>query len=278
MTMGKILTQQQIDQYQETGFLSPIDVMSEDEAARYLARLEQAEANHPEQLHAENRNNLHLTFTCFDELAHHPIILDAVEDLLGPDFSLWGSVLFAKEPKSKHFVSWHQDSTYAGVEPHDYLTPWIALTPSTLESGCMTMLPGTHHDGIRPHNDTYGADNILTRGQNITDIDTSRGVDLILRPGQMSIHHARTIHSSQPNNSSYRRVGFALQSYVASRGRQVIGENYWLPIRGQCEHGEMIELQRPQYDAEPTAVAQRQKVNENFSQILYHGAQQVRAY
>ncbi len=276
--MGKVLTQQQIKRYHAEGFIAPIDVMAEEEAAHYLARFEQAEAAYPAELHAENRNNLHLSLSCFDELAHHPIILDAVEDLLGPHFSLWGSVLFAKEPQSKHFVSWHQDSTYAGVEPHDYLTPWIALTPSTRQSGCMTMLPGTHRDGIRPHHDTYGADNILTRGQNISDIDTRNGVDLILRPGQMSIHHARTIHASQPNHSAYRRIGFALQSYVASGGRQVIGDNYWLPMRGDCEHGEMIELQRPRYDREPHAVAQRQKVNENFSRILYHGAKQVRSY
>lgn len=276
--MGKVLTQQQIHQYREAGFISPIDVMSEDEAASYLAKLEQAEADYPEHLNAETRNNAHLAFKFLDELAFHPVILDAVEDLLGPDFSLWGSVLFIKEPQSKHFVSWHQDSTYAGVEPHDYLTPWIALTPSTRESGCMTMLPGTHHDGIRPHDDTYGEDNILTRGQNITDIDISNGVDLILRPGQMSIHHARTIHASQPNYSAYRRVGFALQSYVATGGRQVIGDNCWLPVRGQCEHGEIIELQRPKYDMEPAAVAQREKVNENFSRILYHGAEKVRAY
>lgn len=276
--MGKILSQQQIEQYHEEGFISPIDVMSEDEAATYLAKLEQAERDYPEQLNPENRNNAHLAFKFLDEIAFHPIILDAVEDLLGPNFSLWGSVLFIKEPQSQHFVSWHQDSTYAGVEPHDYLTPWLALTPSTLESGCMTMLPRTQHDGIRPHDDTYGEDNILTRGQNITDIDTSSGVDLILRPGQMSIHHARTIHASQPNHSNYRRVGFALQSFVASGGQQVVGDNCWLPVRGECDHGEMIELQRPQYDAEPGAVAQRQKVNENFSRILYHGAEKVRAY
>ena len=102
--MPKILSKEQIEQYHETGYVSPIDVMSEEEAASYLARLEQAESDYPEQLHAENRNHLHLAFSCFDELAHHPVILDAVEDLLGPDFSLWGSVLFAKEPQSKHFV------------------------------------------------------------------------------------------------------------------------------------------------------------------------------
>ncbi len=276
--MGKVLTTQQIKQYQEEGFLSPIDVMSEDEAASYLARLEQAEADYPKQLNAENRNNLHLTFTCFDELTHHPVMLDAVEDLLGPDFSLWGSVLFAKEPQSQHFVSWHQDATYMGLEPHDFLTPWIALTPSNRENGCMTMLPGTHRNGVHKHDETFAEDNILTRGQNIPAIDVESGVDLILRPGQMSIHHALTIHGSQPNHSTQRHLGYALQSFVGPHVQQIIGQNTWQPVRGQCERPDMIALSRPQQDMATTAVAQRHLVNANWANILYHGAERVRAY
>ena len=276
--MAKVLSQPQIDQYHEQGFVSPVDVFSEDEAAEYLQKLEEAEATYPEHLNAENRNNAHLVLKCLDELAHHPIILDAIEDLLGPDFSLWGSVLFIKEPQTKHFVSWHQDSTYDGIEPKNYATPWIALTPSNLESGCMTMVPETHKDGIRDHDDTFSEDNILTRGQNIPDLDLSNSVDLILRPGQMSIHHAQVIHASQPNRSRHRRVGYALQGYAVSTANQTIGENYWMPIRGQCNHPNMIELQRPKNDMDQAAIEQRRLVNENFSNILYHGAKQVRAY
>ncbi len=276
--MGKILSQSQIDQYHEQGFVLPVDVMSEEEAAEYLRQLEEAEAKYPEHLNAENRNNTHLVLKCLDELAHHPIVVDAIEDLLGSDFSLWGSVLFIKEPQTKHFVSWHQDATYMGIEPKNFATPWIALTPSNLESGCMTMVPGTHKDGIRHHDDTFSEDNILTRGQNIPDLDLSKSVDLILRPGQMSIHNAQVIHASQPNKSKQRRVGFALQGYVASGGSQVIGENYWLPIRGQCNHPDMIELLRPKSDMDETAIKQRNLVNQNWADILYKGAEKVRAY
>lgn len=276
--MGKVLTQQQIKQYHAEGFLSPIDVMSEDEAANYLARLERAEADYPEQLNAENRNNLHLVLKCFDELAYHPVILDVVEDLLGPSFSLWGSVLFAKEPQTQHFVSWHQDATYMGLTPHNFLSPWIALTPSNRENGCMTMLPGTHRDGVRRHDETFAEDNILTRGQNIPDLAVDSGVDLILRPGQMSVHHALTIHGSQPNHSDKRRIGFTLQSFVGPDTRQTIGDNYWLPARGTCEHPEMITLTRPKADMDAQGIEQRQRVSENWANILYHGAQRVRAY
>ena len=132
--MGKVLSQQQIDQYRDDGFVAPVDVISEDEAADCERQLQAAEAEYPEQLNAENRNNAHLAFKFLDELALHPVILDAVEDLIGSDFSLWGSVLFIKEPQSSHFVSWHQDATYMGITPHNYVTAWLALTESKVKT------------------------------------------------------------------------------------------------------------------------------------------------
>ena len=276
--MPKFLTQQQVDEYHRHGFLSPIEVMSEDEARHYAQRLEDAESRYPQALNAENRNNPHLAFRFLDELAHHPLILDAVEDLVGHDFALWGSVLFIKEPRSSHFVSWHQDATYMGITPHDFVTPWLALTPSNLESGCMSMIPGSHLEAIQTHLETFHDDNILTRGQEIPDVDESLAVDLILRPGQISLHHARIVHGSQPNRSQRRRVGYALQAYVPAGGRQVLGENYWLPIRGNCLQSDDIELRRPVYDMDPEGIGERQKANDNWSNVLYQGASRKRAY
>lgn len=276
--MPKILTQQQVEQYRQQGFLSPIDVMSEDEASRYAQQLQAAEVVHPQELNAENRNNPHLAFGFLDQLAHHPVILDAVEDLIGPDFALWGSVLFIKEPETRHYVSWHQDATYVGISPHDYVTPWLALTPSDRETGCMSMIPGSHRDDIQPHLETFHDDNILTRGQAIQEVDESVAVDLILRPGQMSLHHCRVIHGSQPNRSQQRRVGFALQGYVPAGGRQYLGANYWLPSRGNFMQADFIELERPASDMDPQALGERRKANQNWADILYQGAGRKRAY
>jgi len=116
--MPKILTEEQIANYHEHGFLSPIDVFSEAQALAYKEQLEAAERDHPEHIHAENRNNTHLSFKFLDEIAHHPVVLDVVEDLLGEHFSLWATVLFIKEPSTPHFVSWHQDATYMGLDKH----------------------------------------------------------------------------------------------------------------------------------------------------------------
>jgi len=274
----KFLSQQQVERYHEQGFLAPIDVMPEDEAGYYLERLQAAEKSYPDELNAENRNNPHLAFKFLDELVHHPLILDAVEDLIGTDFALWGSVLFIKEPQSSHFVSWHQDATYMGLESHDFVTPWLALSPSNREMGCMSMIPGSHRQVIQPHDETFHEDNLLTRGQQIHDIDESTAVDLVLKPGQMSLHHARTIHGSRPNRGTQRRAGYAIQAYVPAPSRQLLGDNLWLPMRGEfMQHG-YVELERPEYDMAPTGVESRRKANANWADILYQGARDKRNY
>jgi len=81
--MPKVLSQSQIDYFHEYGYCAPIDVMSEEEAHALKLRVEAAEAAHPEELGPTNRNNAHLAYTCIDEVAHHPVIVGAVSDLIG---------------------------------------------------------------------------------------------------------------------------------------------------------------------------------------------------
>ena len=276
--MPKVLTRQQVNQYHDVGYLSPIDVMSEDEAASYLRKLESAECEHPDEINAQNRNNGHLSFSFLDELVHHPVIVSAVEDLIGVNISLWGSVLFIKDPQTKGFVSWHQDATYMGLKPHDFVTPWLALTDSNRENGCMSMIPGSHKNHIRSHQDTFDEDNILTRGQQVENVDDSTAVDLELRAGQMSLHHAEIIHGSQPNHSNRRRVGYAMQGFMPPHVRQEIGKNYWLDIQGDNSRNDSISLSRPSVDLDSAGVENRRLVNENWADILYHGASQKRKY
>jgi len=276
--MPKVLTDSQIDQYHKQGYITPVDVMSEAEADELKTRLEEAESKYPQELNAENRNNPHLAFKFMDEIAHHPVILDAVEDLLGQNFALWGSVLFIKEPQSSGYVSWHQDATYMGLVPHDFVTPWLALTHSNLTNGCMSMIPGSHRDDIHHHEDTFDDDNILTRGQAVQEVDESRAVDLILKPGQMSLHHAKIIHGSKPNLSNQRRIGAVLQCFAPTDALQILGENHWMPIRGTGINEQHIHLPRPAADMDEAAHGTREIANQNWSEILYQGAKTKRAY
>mgnify|MGYP000483444519 FL=1 len=277
--MPKVLTKEQIEQYHDEGFISPLRVISEADALSIKTQLEEVEAQYPEEINAESRNNLHLSFAFLDALAHNTTIVDAMEDLIGPDIALWASVMFIKEPSSKQYVSWHQDATYMGLDSVDFPTPWIALSPSNIETGCMTMISGSHKSEIRKHEDTYAENNILTRGQVIPNVDENKAVDLILRPGEMSIHHGAIIHGSQPNNSDQRRIGFSLQSYISPEIKQVVGRNIWTHIRGKARHDiDGLTLERPKYNMDPITVSQRKIAEENLSDILYKGAKLKRKY
>ncbi|QGX98203.1 phytanoyl-CoA dioxygenase family protein [Roseovarius faecimaris] len=275
--MPKILTDAQIDAYHRDGFLAPVDIFTEDEAAELRAELEVAEARWPEAFDGAARNNAHLNIMCLDRIVHEPRLLDAMEDLLGPNLLNYGTVLFIKEPQDPGFVSWHQDARYMGLEPYSGVTAWVALSPATQESGCMMMIPGSH-DRLRDHEDTYGETNILTRGQEVQDVDESLAVATELRPGQASFHSATVIHASQPNRSNDRRIGFVIQSYMPPDVRQVIKPTGAQLVRGEDTHGNFYRLGRPTRDMDPEDVRMRDKVNAEWSDILYHGAEKRRNY
>lgn len=276
--MPKHLTQDQVDSYHRDGFLSPVDILSLEEASRIRAALEAAEARWSQALAGAGRNNAHLVLGGLDEITHHPRILDAVEDLIGPDILVYGSVLFIKEPNDPGFVSWHQDATYMGIDPFLGVTAWLALSESNTTSGCMRMVPGTHTDEIRAHTDTFGEENILTRGQTIEDVDEDLAVDLPLEPGQLSFHHPRIIHGSRPNRGSDRRIGFAVQSYLQPVSRQTVCRTHAQLARGTDTHGHFDPAPRPAGDMSADDVSLWNRVGEQWTEILYHGADQRRDY
>jgi non-heme Fe2+,alpha-ketoglutarate-dependent halogenase len=119
--MPKRLTEAQQAAYQRDGFIAPIDIFTADEVAQIHAELDAAEAAHGEQLQAAGRNNAHYVLPVLDRIAHDQRILDAVEDVIGPDILVAGTTLFIKEPETTGFISWHQDARYIGLEPHDWV-------------------------------------------------------------------------------------------------------------------------------------------------------------
>jgi len=274
--MGKVLSATQIEAYERDGFVFPVRVMSPEDADAARVALEQAEADYPDALDGAGRNNAHMTFPFLDEIVHHPTMLDAIEDLIGPDIRVWGTVLFIKDAHDPGYVSWHQDFTHMGLEPHAGVTAWLALTPSTVESGCMRMIPGTHRDDIHPHHDTFDEKNILTRGQTIHGVDESKAVDLILQPGEMSLHQPRTIHASAPNRSNHRRIGFTIQSYLPPEVRQTKGEGYAQLARGTDPFQHLKAAPRPRDLFDPESMAVRERINALWKEQLYDGADKRR--
>ena len=272
------LTAQQIADFERDGYCCPVDLLSPDQAAELRAEFEACEARYPDQLHATNRNNAHLVLPCLDALVHHETVLDAVESLYGPNLLCFGTVLFIKEPGDTAFVSWHQDATYMGIEPHEGVTAWIALSPATPEAGCMRAIPGSHQDPVRRHLDSFGADNILTRGQVAQGVDETQAVDMPLQPGQMSLHHMRLIHGSRPNRSAGRRIGLAIQAYFPTSSRQTKVPVAAQLVRGHDDYGHWEPGRRPQREMVPEDCAFRADLNARWADILYDGAEQKRAF
>src|ERR1043166_7305891 len=206
------LTPTQVPNYHRDGFLFPVPAVGPDAARHYRERLEAHEREAGQPLQGNWRHKSHLLFTWCHELVRNDDILDAIADVIGPDILCWTTNFFIKEAASPGFVSWHQDSTYWGLDPHDVITAWVAFTDANLESGCMHFMPGSHNGAQIPHVDTYHKDNLLSRGQEIAvKVDASKAADCILKAGEMSLHHIKTVHGSGPNRSRDRRIGLAIR-------------------------------------------------------------------
>ena len=220
------------------GFVCPISVMSEKEANEYLRQLQEAESryNTCEEFRQGLRRYSNLLLPFVDEITRKAEITDIIAEILGPDLLVLDVPFFIKEPKSKSFVSWHQDLHYWGLETDEEVTAWVALSPATKESGCMRFVAGSHTQTV-DHRDTFHRDNLLTRGQEVlVEVDESKATDGELLAGQMSIHHGHIFHASHPNNTSERRIGIAIR-YIPTHARQVPGSNMSaMLVRGEDRH------------------------------------------
>jgi len=269
--MPKLLTDAQVETYRRKGYLAPVRVMGEDEARTIRSALETIEAGLGGPLKGDVRHKPHLLFPVLADLVRHPVILDAIEDVLGPDILCWSSNFFIKEAETPSFVSWHQDSTYWGLSTPDVATAWVALTPSTLQNGAMEVIPGSHKADQIPHRDTFDRDNLLTRGQEImVEVDESEAVPLVLRPGEISLHHVRLVHGSPPNPSADRRIGFAIR-YVPTSLRQLEGEDSATLVRGTDRYHHFEHEPRPTQDLDPEILELHKHITERNAKILYRG-------
>jgi len=275
--MSKILTQSQIDQFWRDGCIFPVRVMPEADALEIRRRLETFEAENGGPLQGALRHKSHLLFKWLADLVRHHRIVDAIEDLYGENLLCWTTNFFIKEARNPAFVSWHQDSTYWGLDKPDVVTAWVALTPSNEANGAMEFIPGTHTTDQIPHRDTFDKHNLLTRGQEIeVDVDAGNAVTLTLAPGEMSLHHVRLVHGSPPNPSGDRRIGFAIR-YIPTRVRQTVGQDSATLVRGDDRFRHFELEPRPHAELAPEFLALHKRIAERNAQILYRGTE-VKSY
>src|SRR5687768_1383630 len=269
--MPRVLSSDALAAYRRDGYYSPLRVFSIPQARELRNCLEAHEARAGAPLQGKWRVKTHLLFTWADRVVHHPAILDAVEDVIGPNILCWNTNFFIKEAASPGFVSWHQDAAYWGLEPEEVVTAWVAITRSDLESGCMKAIPGTHKVSHMPHVDTFHKDNLLTRGQEISvAVDESKAVDLILKPGEISLHDIKLVHGSAPNLSQDRRIGLAIR-YLPTHVRQTKERDSAMLVRGVDRDRNFDPEPRPRADLDEAALAAHSAAIERKFAVLYQG-------
>jgi ectoine hydroxylase-related dioxygenase (phytanoyl-CoA dioxygenase family) len=274
--VGQSFSAAALARYARDGYVCPVPVLSADEARQYRLRLERAERDLGGPLRGVYRIKPHLLFTWLADLVRHPAILDAVEDVLGPDLLCWNTSFFTKEARSPGFVSWHQDATYWGLSEPDVLTAWVAFTDSTPANGNMRVIPGSHRTPVR-HVDTFHPDNLLSRGQEIAvEVDENQAADIVLRAGEMSLHHVLIVHGSGANPSADRRIGFAIR-YIPTRIRQTGGpRDSATLVRGTDAFGHFELEPRPDADLDAAMLALHAEISDRQAKILYRGTTRTR--
>lgn len=269
--MPKFLTDSQIQQYKESGYVDKLRVLSPERVKEIREKLEEFEKSQGSPLHGSQRHKTHLLFSWLNEIVRDSKIVDAIEDLYGHNILCWTTNFFIKEAHDPGFVSWHQDSTYWGLSSSDVVTAWVALSPSNKSNGAMSVIPGTHTLDQIPHKDTYSKDNLLTRGQEIAvEVDESKAVTLELEPGEMSLHHVRIIHGSPPNDSDTRRIGFAIR-YIPTYVKQIEGDDSATLVRGEDVFNTFAHEPVPERDLDPAFVKLHQELTDKTARILYKG-------
>lgn len=264
-----MLSQAQIEAYHRDGFLPAVDVFSAAEAARYRAQLEAHEAGTPMAFPQKSKS--YLLYEWADAIVHHPRVLDAVADLIGPDILVYHATMWIKEPASPAYVLWHQDGAYFHLDPAEHVTAWVALSDATEAAGCMRMIPGSHRLGWLEHFDAPGPNNMIRRGQGVAGYADDAGVAVPVLAGQMSLHHTQLLHASFANRSADRRMGFGI-SYIPTRVRPtgaVVPSA--LLVRGTDRFGHFLPETRFAGTTDAAARAAHQAACDRFTALQHAG-------
>jgi Phytanoyl-CoA dioxygenase (PhyH) len=250
--MARTLTAAQVTHFRQQGWLAPLRAIDAAQAADCAASIADYEAKMGESANRSLKIKGHLAMPRLVEVGRSPGILDALEDLIGPDIMLFGASIFAKRGNDRAYVSWHQDSAYFGLDPHEEVTAWVAFTHSNAANGALQVLPRTHLGPDLVHEETYAPDNMLARGQSLHIDDETSAVTIELEPGEFSLHHERTAHGSKQNRTAAPRIGFAF-FYIPTHVRSTIGRRTATLVRGVDRYGHWDPDPLPRFDLDPVA-------------------------
>ncbi len=275
---SRFLDQACADAYHGQGYLFPLPAVSPAEADGLRRETEDLLDRTRDQPHVFHYtfNVPHLVLPGVHALVRDNRILDPVESLMGPNLLLWSAGFFIKEPHTTDFVGWHQDLRYWGLDDDSReITAWIALGDVTRDNGAMRFIPGSHRHGMVEHRDTWGDSSQLSRGQELAvDVDENQAVDVVLKSGEMSLHHGSLYHSSPANASVSRRIGLTLR-FITPEMRQVVGKvDYATLVRGEDRHGHFRPEPQPAFDLDPAGLREIDAMLRQMNTYYYAGAEE----
>lgn len=282
--MAGSLTTDARESFWTNGFHFPSRVLDKRDAHEIGADLLGLESRHHERLPKPfadyARTNFHLVSTVAARLAHHPPVLDAVESILGPDLLVWMVELIVKPPQSHTVVTVHQDLRYWGFDHDDReVTAWIALCDTSSENGAMTFVRGSHRRGLVEHHDTYGDDNLLSRGQQVTvDHDPAAETVVEMKAGEMSLHHGLTFHSSGPNRTDAPRIALAIRYVTPEIDKRSGPQDWGMLVRGADRHGRLRKVAPPSTDFDPHYLALHDEIDQVQREAMADGATERYGY
>ena len=235
-----------LETWNRDGVVYPIEVFSEDEIDHYRSVLEY-EVDHNHILENEHRCKSLVLFPWMDVIVHNEIILDAVQEVLGPNFFCWDTQCWLKEPGDKRYVSWHQDATHWNFDKKNGVIVWLAFDDVDSSMGPVEYKLGSHKHGQIEHTDLPTEFNILRRGQTLTGNYTDHGSStMTIKKGHAGMHHPYVVHGSGPNEGTRRRIGYSLQ-YISTDNKPIVTEcpEYATLVRGMDEFNYINHSPRP---------------------------------
>ncbi|MFO0997704.1 MAG: phytanoyl-CoA dioxygenase family protein [Alphaproteobacteria bacterium] len=258
--MPKLLTSDQVEHFRTEGFITPVTVMAPWEAQGVLDTVAEWERASGKRAKTHLRGKPHLLLTALARLIRHPRLLDAAEDLIGPNLLCLETGFLWKDAHDPSFVAWHQDNSYLRFDPPAAINTWIALTDSKRDNGAMEFVVGSHAKGELPYEMIPPENHMLKFSRRVTGVDTRQRVMAELEPGQISIHGTRVVHGSEPNASARPRIGFGC-IFVPPHVRTLKGGFLSASlVRGRDTHGHFELEPEPQRDFDPASVAAYDKV------------------
>ena len=246
--------------YDTNGYLLPLDAIPLQMAKKASLKIKNIIKNPYSKIKHPWNLQSHLLATWIYDICIYSKVLDSVESVIGPNILIQSADIFIKHPHGTKYINWHQDANYWGLEPFELVTGWIALTDVFIENGCMNYLPKSHLNQKISHFETFDKNSDLTRGQEIDlEIDKNKKIPVILKAGQMALHHCLLAHGSGPNNTNGYRIGIAIR-YLPTHVKQTEGPPIsMILVRGEDKYNHFKRDKIPKGDFDEITISEHDK-------------------